>query len=181
MKRKQILSLIGFMVLAGFMSVSFLYGDVTLAVPEKIQEYSNWCWDASSQAVIFYYNQSPRQCEIANYAWNSNKCCTATGTFYSKLQGCNKANWGITRTAVDSSRTWAQCVSDLDNGKPIVMRWGWTSGGGHMLVVYGYITTGSYLKYMDPWPGEGYTTALYTWVNSSSDHDWTHSLYSLTK
>jgi hypothetical protein len=89
-------------------------------------------------------------------------------------------NWGVSSTAEEDYRTWSECVQDLDGGDPIVMRFGWTSGGGHILVLYGYISNGSYLKYMDPWPGEGYTTSLYTYVVSSPDHDWTHTLYSLT-
>jgi hypothetical protein len=56
------------------------------------------------------------------------------------------------------------------------MRFGWTSGGGHFLDGYGYDLNGQYLDYMDPWPGNGYTKSLYTWVASAADHTWTHSL-----
>jgi len=197
MKQTQILSLVGiFMLLSLMGATSLLYSDVTLAVPEIFQEHSNWCWDASSQAALFYYGQYPSQCEIADYAWNTTRCCTVSGDFYASLKGCNKANWlygtdgstqgilanwGVSSTAVEDYRTWSECVQDLDNGSPVVMRWGWSSGGGHMLVLYGYISSGSYLKYVDPWPGEGYTTSLYTYVVSSEDHDWTHTLYSLTQ
>jgi len=197
MKRKQILSLVGiFMILSLIGTTSLLHSDVTLGVPEIFQEYSNWCWDASAQATLFHYGLYPSQCEIANYAWNTTKCCSGSDNFYDRVKGCNKANWlygndgsvqgilenwGISSTAVDDYRTWSECVQDLDGGDPIVMRFGWTSGGGHMLVLYGYITNGSYLKYMDPWPGEGYTTSLYTYVVGSPDHDWTHTLHSLTE
>jgi hypothetical protein len=196
MKQARILFLIGIFTLLSLMgTISLLYSDVTLAVPEIFQEYSNWCWDASSQATLFYYNQYPSQCEIANYAWNTSRCCGGSDDFYDRVKGCNKANWlygndgsvqgilanwGISSTAVDDARTWSECVQDLDNGSPVVMRFGWSSGGGHMLVLFGYISTGSYLEYMDPWPGEGYTTSLYTYVASSPDHDWTHTLHSLT-
>jgi hypothetical protein len=56
------------------------------------------------------------------------------------------------------------------------MRFGWTSGGGHFLDGFGYDTSSQHLYYMDPWPGNGYTMSLYSWVVSASDHDWTHTL-----
>jgi PKD repeat protein len=56
------------------------------------------------------------------------------------------------------------------------MRFGWTTGGGHFLVGYGYDQNGAYLDYMDPWPGRGDTKSLYSWVVHASDHDWTHTL-----
>ncbi len=56
------------------------------------------------------------------------------------------------------------------------MRFGWTSGGGHFLDGFGYDNDGQYLHYMDPWPGNGYTLSLYSWVVSSSNHNWTHTL-----
>lgn len=192
MKRKRTLLLTGIFVLFGLIgSASYLGGDVTLAVPECIQEYSNWCWAGTSQAVLDFYGQYPEQCEIANVAWNTSKCCTGSTNFYDRVKGCNKANflygsngsidvilsnWGVDSVGTDDPMTWTESVSELDNDYPFIMRWGWSSGGGHFLVGYGYITTGSYLKYMDPWPGEGYTTSLFTYVVSAPDHDWTHTL-----
>jgi hypothetical protein len=192
MKQTRILSLVGILVVLGLIgATSLIYSDVTLSVPERFQEYSNWCWAGSSQAVLYYYTQYPSQCEIANYAWNTTKCCSGSDNFYDKVKGCNKANWlygndgsiqgilanwDVSSDGTDEPMTWSASVQELDNGNPFVMRFGWTSGGGHFLVTYGYITNGSYLKYMDPWPGEGYTTSLYSWVLSASDHDWTHTL-----
>lgn len=168
-----------------------LRGDVTLSVPETFQEYSNWCWAGTSEAVLDYYGQYPSQCEIANYAWSTTKCCSGSDNFYDRVKGCNKANWlygndgsiqgildnwGVSSVGTDDIISWNDTVAELDNGYPFVMRFGWTSGGGHFLVAYGYISSGSYVKYMDPWPGEGNTTSLYTYVVSSSEHDWTHTL-----
>jgi len=178
-------------VILTFSGASFLRGDVTLAVPETFQEYSNWCWAGCSEAVLDFYGQYPSQCQIANYAWNTSRCCQTGYTFYQSVKGCNKANflygsdgsiegilnnWGVSGTGSDSYISWISSVSELDNDQPFVMRFAWSSGGGHFLVTYGYITSGSYLKYMDPWPGEGYTTSLYTYTVSSSEHDWTHTL-----
>lgn len=192
MKRKRALFLAGIFVIFGLMgTASHLESDVTLSVPECIQEYSNWCWAGTSQAVLDFYSQYPSQCEIANFAWNTTRCCSGSTDFYDRVKGCNKANflyggngsidailnnWGVDSVGTDVPMTWTESLSELDNDYPFIMRWGWSSGGGHFLVGYGYITSGSYLKYMDPWPGEGYTTSLFTYVVSATDHDWTHTL-----
>jgi hypothetical protein len=192
MKSKKIFIFSSILVLFLIMGSSRgLQGDTTLNVPECIQEYSNWCWAGSSQAVLAHYLQYPNQCEIANFAWNKSVCCNGSTDFYDRVYGCNRANflygsdgsiegilgnWGVDSYGSDTYLSWAECVSELDNSYPFVMRFGWTTGGGHFLVAYGYISSGSYLKYMDPWPGEGYTTSLYTYVVSSTDHDWTHTL-----
>lgn len=180
---------LAFFLLVG--TTSILESDVTLTVPERIQEFSNWCWAGTSEAVLNYYGETPSQCEIANFAWNTTKCCIASTNFYDRLKGCNKANflyggngsidailanWGVDSVGTDVPMNWTDSISELDNDNPFFMRWGWSSGGGHFLVGYGYISSGSYLKYMDPWPGEGYTTSLFTYVVSASDHDWTHTL-----
>ena len=192
MKKRNILFVVVVFIAFGLPgTTSFLLGDVTLSVPERFQEYSNWCWAGSSQAILYYNSQYPAQCEIANYAWSTTRCCSGSTNFYDRVKGCNKANWlygtdgsiegilgnwGVSSEGTEEVLTWSASVEELDNGYPFVMRFGWSSGGGHFLVTYGYISSGSYLKYMDPWPGEGYTTALYSWVVSASDHDWTHTL-----
>ncbi len=192
MKKTNLLAVLGLLVLFTFFGAAAnLYADVTLPVPEVFQEYSQWCWAGSTKAALFHYGYYPSQCEIANYAWNTTRCCASGFDFYDKVKGCNKANWffgtdgsvegilnnwNVGTSASETTLSWATCVQELDNGQPFMMRFGWTGGGGHFLVGYGYISSGSYLKYMDPWPGEGYTTSLYTFVVSSPDHSWTHSM-----
>jgi hypothetical protein len=192
MKQNKSLLIIMGVLLIGLLSITWnLSADVTLAVPETFQQYSNWCWAGATEAALDYYGQYPSQCEIANFTWSSTRCCSGSTDFYDRVKGCNKANWfygtdgsvegimnnwGVSTTTTEDILTWNECVTELDNGQPFLFRFGWTNGGGHFLVGYGYITTGSYIKYMDPWPGEGYMTSLYTFVVSSADHDWTHSM-----
>jgi len=64
--------------------------------------------------------------------------------------------------------------NQIDSGRPFVIRWGWYTGGGHFLVGHGIEDSTVY--YMDPWPGEGYSIAYYSWVVDNGIHAWTHSL-----
>ncbi len=160
-----------------------------LNVPEITQEHDNWCWDASSDAVLEYYGTGVAQCDIANWAWQRSDCCG--NTVYGWQHQCNEQNYMygyfgsiqniLLNWNVSSNRTTAlsqaASVSEIDAGRPFVIRFEWTSGGGHFLDGYGYEQDGQYLWYMDPWLGNGYTKSLYTWVVSApSHHTWTDTL-----
>jgi PKD repeat protein len=178
-------------LLAGLLSV-FLgpncFADNILSVPEIAQEHSQWCWVGSSQAVLAYYNSTnyPTQCEIANWAWGFNDCCG--DPVFDSNSACNQANymwgngslqailtnWGVNSHVVQSFLAEDTARSELDAGRPFVIFFAWTDGGGHFLDGRGI--SGDYLYYMDPWPGNGYTISTYSWVVSASDHTWEDSL-----
>lgn len=167
-----------------------LLGQV-LTVNQITQEQNQWCWAGSSKCILDYYNNPIDQCAIADYTrtvatWHnfgSVNCCT------NPSGECNywNYNWGNPGSIQDilvhfsgiqnSGRASALSVSDvqseLGGGKPFVIRWGWTTGGGHFVVGHGYKDDMMY--YMDPWYGEGLKIASYSWVVSGSSHNWTHT------
>ena len=54
-------------------------GDYHIAVPYFQQENSEWCWAATAQSVIVAKTQgvlNPKQCTLANIAFNRSDCCT---------------------------------------------------------------------------------------------------------
>lgn len=162
----------------------------TLSVPLSTQEHSQWCWSASSKAVLNYYAKTPSQCQIVNWAFGLNYACGNT-TFNwnsqanqpNSLYGTNGsvqkilAAWGVPNSAYSSASSWSSVVGDINANRPFVMRYGWTNGGGHILVGRGYETYNgvAYVYIMDPWPGEGQTWRTYASAVSSSDHRWTHT------
>jgi hypothetical protein len=161
-----------------------------LNVPTVIQEQDQWCWAAVSTSVIQAAGTDVEQCTIAEYArvratWHnfgSVDCCEDAS------QGCNywNYNWGYDGSIQDILSHWglsnygyADALSldvvqqEIDAARPFIVRWGWTSGGGHFVVGYG--VDGSQLYYVNPWPGEGARIADYDWVVSGSNHTWTHT------
>jgi hypothetical protein len=163
----------------------------TLNVKLTQQEHSQWCWSASSKAVIGFYRTPPSQCSIVNWAFGINYAC-GNGTFDwnsnanqpNSLYGTSGsaqailAHWGVGTNAFNYASSWNSIVSDINANKPFVIRFGWTSGGGHIMVGNGYHVVNGVGKvnYMNPWPGEGNTESSYSWVVRSSNHAWTHSL-----
>ena len=172
-----------------------------LAMPEEFQQYNRWCWAAVSQAVLEYYGYNHQQCELAEYTrtvtyWHDFgevDCCESSDT-----PGW-RCNWGNYSTAMGGSvqdilrhfggftinkivfpesnpYTMDTIETELAAHRPFLITWSYPMGGRHLLVGYGLIrgTDGSdsYLYYMDPWFGEGYTVSTYDWVLSGSDHEW---------
>jgi len=192
MKRKRTLFLAGIFVIFGLIgSASYLGGDVTLDVPECIQEYSNWCWNGSSQSVLYFFGPTPSQCEIANFAWKRSDCCgnhpfswyhpcNSGNYLYGHRGSCKDVltNWGVGSSGSNGALSWNTVKGEIDGGSPFIMGWYWTGGGGHALVGHGYsVKNGTdYLSYMDPWPGEGFATSTYSYVVAASDHQWGQTL-----
>ena len=160
-----------------------------LSVSEVIQEQNQWCWAAASVCVLSYYGVSVSQCQVAEYTrttatWHnfgSVNCCVNPN------MGCNywNYNWGyagsirdiliyfggLDNLGVTSPFSLELIATELSENRLFIIRWGWTSGGGHFLVGHGL--SGNNVHYMDPWYGEGLKVANYDWVVSSTNHTWT--------
>ncbi len=164
----------------------------TLAVPQVSQllpeAYTNWCWAATSEMILRYTQNAPGMCAIANWArernsWGDDDCCTnGTGSI------CNQPNWlyggdgGSIEDILENwgadSETYSQALvlddlrEAIEDDSPVVVRWGWTAGGGHFVVAYGL--TDSTVNVRDPWTGT--STMSYSALRSTPDRTWTHSL-----
>ncbi len=162
-----------------------------LNVTEMEQEQTQWCWAGTSACILDYYCTTTPQCNIAEYTrtvatWHNfgtTNCCVNPSL------GCNywNYNWGYPGSIQDilihfasiqnygygSYLSTSSITNEIQANRPFVIRWGWTSGGGHFLTGHGLIGTDMY--YMDPWYGEGLHIADYSWVVSGVDHTWTHT------
>jgi hypothetical protein len=156
-------------------------------LPTRTQEHSNWCWAGTTQAILNYYEQTPTQCQEANWNFGRSDCCG--NTTFSWSHPCNSgsnptggrpssqavlSHWGVQSNARSYALSETTVRDESNAHRPFYVSWGWTSGGGHGMAGYGYIQSGGtgYVYYMDPWPGEGKKVATYTFFRSSSDHNW---------
>ena len=176
------------LIISIFSIFSYTIKAQVLNVNLVIQEQNQWCWAAVSKCVLDYYGDSISQCKIAEYTRNvatwhnfgSQDCCqTPNGD-------CNywNYNWGYAGSIQDilsnfgkiqnygkaDSLTFDKFSTEIKNKRPLIIRWAWTSGGGHFVVGYGISDNSVY--YMNPWPGEGFKISLYDWVVSNSEHNW---------
>lgn len=162
-----------------------------LLVPETYQEQTEWCWAGTSSAILSYYQKPMAQCEIANYtrtqavSWHdfgTENCCTnpkGKCNYWNYNYGYPGSIQEILRSKGIENRGTARALSlqevrtELAAKRPFVIRWGWKTSGGHFIVGQGLVDSTMY--YMNPWPGEGYKIALYSWVLDNADHTWTHT------
>jgi hypothetical protein len=148
-----------------------------LNVQQHYQEEDQWCWAASSQAILEFYHTNKTQTEIAQYGteglniwnwlWGSSTYPTRNGIDLILFHFAKLATAGYSSSLLESS-----VRTQINARKPFVVRWGWDTGGGHFVVARGIEGSNMYL--MDPWNGP--TINTYSWVCLGSSHTWTHTL-----
>ncbi|MCP4148663.1 MAG: hypothetical protein GY757_13030 [bacterium] len=171
-----------------FVLVPFLHA-VSVSTTTKYQEHSNWCWDASCQMCFTNYNKNYSQCSIANYIFGRSDCCGVSTFNWSHT--CNQGGTvydmrdtltagGVSNSYTFSGFSWSNVTYQISTrGRPFIMCWYWTGGGGHAIVGAGYTTYygTQYVYSKDPWPGEGPQWQTYSYCYSASDHTWGATVY----
>jgi hypothetical protein len=185
MKKSALLGL-----LITIISPVFLNGQV-LNVPLVTQEQDQWCWAGVTSCTLGYYCTPTPQCEIAEYTrtvatwynFGSTDCCVDAS------QGCNYWNYlygalgsiedilnhfaGISNSGLGYALSVEEITTNIQLNRAFIIRWGWTTGGGHFIVGHGI--SGNNIYYMNPWYGEGKKVATYSWICNDGSHEWTHT------
>jgi hypothetical protein len=160
-----------------------LYSSVALNFNMQPQTQSNWCWAATSTSVsVFYSSLSPwTQCKVANGELGYSNCCNSPVP-----SPCN-VGWyldkALTRTenlvTVTGPATFDQVRSEIQAGRPVGARIGWSGGGGHFMCIYGCDTIGGteYFDIDDPIFGKNQPTVATFSSSYQGSGSWTHTYY----
>ena len=156
----------------------------TVDVPTLPQQASNWCWAASGQMTMKFFGHDVAQCTQANNRFSKTTCCD------NNSGSCNNGGWpeyekyGFTaKHTSDAALTWEQVRSQIHCAKkPYAFSWHWSGGGGHMMVVKGYLTLNNvqYVVINDPEPytnlntPSGGTESIITYARYVADTGHTH-------
>jgi hypothetical protein len=180
----------GSLCLAVGLLACLLCADAALATILNVQmcyqEQDQWCWAATSQAILEYYGVIETQTEIADYGtpgtpdtWNY-LYGTETDPTQPERNGVDLILdhfAGLTTTRYTHSLVQTAVSKQINILRPIAIRWLWNgTTSGHILAIRGIAGNNVYL--MDPWNGDA-EIASYNWVVSSGGaggHTWTHSL-----
>src|SRR5215210_2812792 len=113
-----------------------------LAFDMQPQTQSNWCWSATATSVshFYWFISTWTQCRVANSELNRSDCCNSPVP-----SACN-VPWyldrALTRTnnfvSITGPANFEQVRAEIDAGRPVGARVGWSGGGGHFMVIYGY-------------------------------------------
>ncbi|WNG18067.1 C39 family peptidase [Cystobacter fuscus] len=149
----------------------------TLPVPLFPQETNQWCWAGSGQMIMNYLGATRvSQCDQANRRLGRSDCCNSPVP-----SACVQPGWpefekyGFAyNTTSNSALSWSSLVSEINANRPVGFSWGWTGGGGHMMVASGYLTllNTNYVYVNDPWApnvGDQYYITYSEYV-SGADH-----------
>lgn len=157
------------------------------------QETNQWCWAATAQMTTKFAGVTVKQCnqcEQANTRFGHNDCCNSPTP-----ATCIQPGWpdyttlGFntpTTTQSGTALTFAQLRTEIDANRPVNYSWGWTGGGGHMMMVVGYqyySDTDKYVYIRDPWPpGTGNSRWItYAEFVAGADHVHWQDIYNIVK
>lgn len=172
-------------LLAGLFCADAAFATV-LNFPLHYQEKDQWCWDATSQAILEYYGVGETQTQIAAYGTpgTANTWNYLYGTETDPPPVRNGVDLilhyfaGLTSTHYTRYLSQGAVLQQINSLRPVAIRWGWNDdmSTGHILAIKGIAGNTVYL--MDPWDGD-VEIASYNWVVKSpgtGGHTWTHSL-----
>jgi hypothetical protein len=143
------------------------------------QEQSNWCWAASGQMVMEFHGHNVSQCTQANNRLGRNDCCNDPTP-----GACNSTGWPefdkydfSFLVTSNTALTWDQVTGQIYcSRRPIAFSWHWNGGGGHMMVLLGYVTLEgvNYVTINDPWAPNVGDQRIITYDHYVSGAGYTH-------
>ncbi len=159
-----------------------------LPVPLYGQQTNMWCWAATTQMTVAYQGVIITQCQQANLLFGRNDCCINPPNAACVNGGWpNYPAWGFSTqiTAWGTALTFDQLVAQIDANLPTNFSWGWTGGGGHIMVARGYknVNGVNYVYINDPWPPNqgGSSWITYAEYVSSNTHTHWQDYYNIIK
>jgi len=163
-----------------------LFQSKQLGFTMQHQLASNWCWAATSNSVSHFYWwwSTWTQCKIANAELGRTDACDTPTPAGANVpwyldRALDRTKNFVSITAGQAS--FAQIRAEIDAGRPMGARIGWSGGGGHFMVIYGYSTWfgQEFVDIDDPIYGKSHLTLSDFSTNYQGSGTWTH--YYITK
>lgn len=154
-----------------------------LGITMQAQVNSNWCWAASGNTVAAYLGYSSySQNQFCNLAFDRaiNSTCPNNQASLGNDQEAFRQIGISPGYYYYGYLSYNTVINEIDALRPVMTRIQWQSGGGHMMVIYGYDKSQNWVYWGDPWPSDTrYNWATWSYYVSNSSFFWTHSLYQI--
>ncbi|PWI43500.1 papain-like cysteine protease family protein [Streptomyces sp. ICBB 8177] len=153
-----------------------------LNIDMQSQQQTNWCWAASGDTIAswFGYSYSQNQFCDAAFGYSQNSSCPNDQATLADDQTAYQWMGLDPGDYIQGTLSWSGVQREINAKRPVQTRIQWSSGGGHMEVIYGYDTSDGYVYWGDPWPDDNrYNWATYDYYTDNSDFSWTHTLYGI--
>ncbi|WP_030023519.1 papain-like cysteine protease family protein [Streptomyces monomycini] len=151
-----------------------------LDISMQAQEKTNWCWAASGNTIATFYGGRYSQNQFCNAAFNRSQGSTCPNNQATLGNVQNAFDWmGVNPGSyVTGYLRYGTVQSEINAGRPVETRIQWSSGGGHMHVIYGFDTARNWVYWGDPWGSNSrYNWGDYNYYVNGNSFSWTHSLY----
>lgn len=151
-----------------------------LNITMQAQQASNWCWAGSGNTIATWYGYHYSQNQFCDMAFNRslNSSCPNSQASLDNVQNAFDQIGIAPGNYVSGYLYYSTVQNEINNNRPVETRIQWSSGGGHMEVIYGYDTANNWVYWGDPWPSDyRYNWADYNYYVSNNSFFWTHSLY----
>lgn len=161
-------SLVMAMIIFGLTGIQNALAYSPANVQDQQQRQSNWCWATCSSAVLQHYGINASQEDIVRYIKGG--LYNQTGSVQDMLQAVR--GYGLS-ASFRGVPYYNDIKSEIDAGNPMETLIGWTSGGGHALVLDGYFSNQgrNYINIMDPWYGDHFDYN-YEYYKNNSNFRW---------
>jgi Papain-like cysteine protease AvrRpt2 len=115
-----------------------------LGVPLHGQLTKMWCWAASGEMCMHYFGRDVPQAVQANDFFNHHDCGnspTPPACINGGWPQFGKYKFDAKQTTDEQPLPWNTINDQIAcKKKPIAFAWHWWGGGGHMMVITGYLT-----------------------------------------
>ncbi|ARF54788.1 papain-like cysteine protease family protein [Streptomyces gilvosporeus] len=151
-----------------------------LDIAMQAQQKSNWCWAGSGNTIASWYGRNYSQNQFCNAAFGRQQGTTCPNDQATLGNVQNALDWmGIAPGSyVTGYLRYGTVQNEINAKRPVETRIEWSSGGGHMHVLYGFDTAQNWVYWGDPWPSNSrYNWGDYDYYVNGSSFSWTHSLY----
>jgi hypothetical protein len=151
------------------------------------QLQDNWCWAAVSTSVAHYFGKTDwTQCSVVSKEVGDSTCC-ANGSSAKcnvpwRLEKALKRVKALQKKSDGMPGSLGGVRGEIEKGRPVCIRVGWSGGGGHFIALEGYRDDDAGVAIEDPWYGtsdvplDAFRTGRYQGSGS-----WTHTYYTTRK
>lgn len=158
---------------------------------QQKQQQTNWCWAAVTASLCVFYSRFTTQCLVVGRFFqgkNSRSCCEAPGD-----SACNQVqltelaltSFKLLKEPIDAPISFTRVRGQIDLGRPVSCSIRWPSGGGHAVIIDGYIQgsaeEGDFVSVQDPGLSADAVCMIYSAFRSAYRGNGAWKLTCLTK
>lgn len=163
-------------------SASPAFAARNLGISMQVQQQDQWCWVASGNTIATYLGHGTDQntfCDLARGYPTSYQCPNQPGYLSWDQNAFSQLGLSPGYDA-GGAISWSTVTSNIDANHPMETGIGWTSGGGHAEVIYGYDAASQSMYFGDPWPSDTrYNLMSYNAYRSNGQFYWMDTLYNV--